>query len=212
MTLAWRLRSCWQRYSAFTSHLRSRWAASSPSTPLLTPKARRPLVVEVKSPELEQLHRGVEIGDGGEAEQSFGYRQPYRIWGTWSQNRRKSSKAARYSPGCPIKVTSDSTGKETEGHPTDCRLASERRRCARLINRILARSPRVDDAIAYEWDRFPAEIRHQLQEAFAVGLTKGVAELNVSDVAVISSLNQTAMDWAASAAEMVGCAMPRTGR
>ena len=107
--------------------------------------------------------------------------------------------------GLQIKVTSIALC-DLDGHQTEFPLGVEAAK-VRKVDESDAddMADEINDAIAYEWEQLPTEIRHQLQEAFAVGLTKGVAELNVSDVAVISSLNQTAMDWAAErAAEMVG--------
>ena len=162
-----------------------------------------PIVVEVKSPELEQLHQDIDLAMAAKAD-DFGYR-PHLTLAYVKPEAAQKFEGSQILAGLQIKVTSIAL-TDTEGHQTEFPLGVEAAK-VRKVDESDAddMADEINDAIAYEWEQLPTEIRHQLQEAFAVGLTKGVAELNVSDVAVISSLNQTAMDWAAErAAEMVG--------
>ena len=171
--------------------------------PTANSEGTAPIVVEVKSPELEQLHQDIDLAMAAKPD-DFGYR-PHLTLAYVKPEAAQKFEGSQILAGLQIKVTSIAL-TDTEGHQTEFPLGVEAAK-VRKVDESDAddMADEINDAIAYEWEQLPTEIRHQLQEAFAVGLTKGVAELNVSDVAVISSLNQTAMDWAAErAAEMVG--------
>ena len=162
-----------------------------------------PIVVEVKSPELEQLHQDIDLAMAAKPD-DFGYR-PHLTLGYVLPSSAQKFEGSQILAGLQIKVSSIAL-TDTEGHQTEFPLGVEAAKVRKADDSDADdMADEIDAAIQYEWEQLPTEVRHALEQAFAVGLTKGVAELNVSDVAVISSLNQTAMDWAAErAAEMVG--------
>ena len=163
-----------------------------------------PIVVEVKSPELEQLHQDIDLAMASKPD-DFSYR-PHLTLAYVLPESAKKFEGSQVLAGLQIKVTSIALS-DPDGHQTEFPLGVEAAKVRKADDDSDAddMAEEINEAIAYEWEQLPTEIRHQLEEAFSVGLTKGVAELNVSDVAVISSLNQAAMDWAAErAAEMVG--------
>lgn len=63
----------------------------------------------------------------------------------------------------------------------------------------------LNDIVSEEWLALPSKVRESILASFNAGIEKGVDELGISDGSMISSLNQTARDWAADrAAELVG--------
>jgi len=167
-----------------------------------------PIVVEVKSPELEMLHADIDASMGAKPD-DFGYR-PHCTLAYVTPESAKKYEGNQILAGLQINVKSIAL-TETDGNQTEFPLGEQAQKAALLLKAGEDESDaddmadEINAAIAYEWEQLPVEVRHSLQEAFSAGLTKGVAELNVSDVATIDSLNQTAMDWAAErAAELVG--------
>lgn len=63
----------------------------------------------------------------------------------------------------------------------------------------------INSAISIYFKQLPVEATEALDDAIREGLSKGIAELGISDVNIINKLNVIARDWANSrAAEMVG--------
>lgn len=60
-------------------------------------------------------------------------------------------------------------------------------------------------AISVYFEQLPVEATESLDDAVRAGLSKGIAELGVTDAQLINKLNRVARDWASErAAEMVG--------
>jgi hypothetical protein len=162
-----------------------------------------PIVVEVKSPDLEQLHKDIDLAMAAKLD-DFTYR-PHLTLAYVLPESAKQFEGSNILAGLQIQVKtialSDPDGNQVEyplGVVKVRKADDDPEEYEKFAEEIL-------EAIAYEWSQLPIEVRNSLQEAFSSGLSKGVAELNVSDVATINSLNQTAMDWAAErAAELVG--------
>jgi hypothetical protein len=161
-----------------------------------------PIIVEVKSPELELLHQqiGAAIGVKGD---DFTYRPHLTLAYV------KPDAAAKYVglldlAGQKIPVNSIALSNINGGSvEVPLGAVNKLRKADDLTPDEFADA--INDAVSNEWLVLPEAVRQQLLDSFTAGISKGIDDLMVTDTSVITAVNTVAQDWARSrAAELVG--------
>lgn len=167
-----------------------------------------PIIVEVKSPELENLHNMIGAVIGIKSD-DFSYR-PHLTLAYVKPEAAQQYVGLLDFDGLHIAVNSialtDTKGVAVE-IPLGAALKARRLQLSKDDDEITPDefADEVNDAVVNEWLLLPDSVRQALLDSFTAGISKGIEDVSLSDTAVISAVNTTAQSWARDrAAELIG--------